>query len=89
MTQSTEQDEQPNVTSEGQPNFEGLMDELETIVHRLEQGDLPLTEGIAAFERGVHVSNQAKAILDAAEARVDQLSSSGSEPTEVLSETRS
>ena len=38
---------------EAPPDFELAMRDLEQLVERLEQGDLPLEESLAAFERGV------------------------------------
>ncbi|MCO4759939.1 MAG: exodeoxyribonuclease VII small subunit [Myxococcales bacterium] len=55
------------------PKFETLMDELETIVARLERGELSLEDSLTAFERGVGASQAAGKLLDAAEARVDVL----------------
>lgn len=45
--------DQPEQTSEATPTFEQALERLETIVARLERGDLPLEEGLAAFEQGV------------------------------------
>ena len=42
-------------------------------MERLEGGDLPLEESIALFEKGVRLSREAQARLDAAEKRVEQL----------------
>ena len=42
-------------------------------MERLEGGDLPLEESIARFEKGVRLSREAQARLDAAEKRVEQL----------------
>jgi len=55
------------------PGFEGLMEELDGIVGRLERGELSLEDSLAAFERGVGASRAAAALLDDAEARVDLL----------------
>ena len=63
-------DQQQN---DDQPGFEGLMEELDGIVGRLERGELSLEESLAAFERGVSASRAASALLDDAEARVDLL----------------
>ncbi len=49
------------------------MRQLGEIVERLEAGDLPLEESIALFEKGVVLSREAQARLDAAEKRVEQL----------------
>ncbi len=60
-------------TQDQQPAFEGLMEELEGIVGRLERGELSLEESLSAFERGVGISRTASSMLDQAEARVELL----------------
>jgi exodeoxyribonuclease VII small subunit len=53
------------------------LSELDKLVSDLEGGKLALEDSLAAFERGMQVSKQAAAILDAAEARIEQLTASG------------
>jgi len=36
-------------------SFDATLEELETIVHQLEQGSLPLEEALKQFEQGVHL----------------------------------
>jgi exodeoxyribonuclease VII small subunit len=55
------------------PSFEASIKRLTEIVHALEQGDLPLEEGLRLFEEGVKLSRASQQRLDAAEKRVDQL----------------
>lgn len=43
---------------------------------RLEQGDLPLEESLATFERGIHLTRGCQQALDAAEQRVRLLTES-------------
>ena len=62
------------------PRFEDLVGELERIVGQLESGQLPLEQSLAAFERGMTLSTQAAAILDAAEMRVELLSGTVAAP---------
>lgn len=57
--------------------FETLLGELDKLVSELEGGKLSLEDSLAAFERGMQVSKQAAGILDAAEARLEQLTASG------------
>lgn len=57
--------------------FEALLGELDKLVGDLEAGKLSLQDSLAAFERGMQVSKQAAAILDAAEARLEQLTATG------------
>ena len=54
-------------------SFEEQLAELETVVERLERGDLTLEENVSLFERGVHLSNACKKQLSNAESRVQVL----------------
>jgi exodeoxyribonuclease VII small subunit len=55
------------------PTFEDSLKKLETIVERLEKGDLPLEESLKLFEQGVGLSAACKKELDAAEGKVEML----------------
>jgi exodeoxyribonuclease VII small subunit len=55
------------------PTFEESLKKLETIVERLEKGDLPLEESLKLFEQGVVLSAACKKDLDAAEGKVQKL----------------
>ena len=55
------------------PDFEAAMAELEAIVERLEQGDLPLEESLKQFERGVELTRACQAALKQAEQKVKVL----------------
>ena len=59
--------------NENQPDFEAAMRDLEELVERLEQGDLPLEESLAAFERGVMLTRACQAALKEAEQKVEIL----------------
>ncbi len=54
-------------------DFEKAMRDLEEIVERLEQGDLPLEESLAAFERGVMLTRSCQTALKEAEQKVEIL----------------
>jgi exodeoxyribonuclease VII small subunit len=54
-------------------NFEDSLKKLETIVERLEEGDLALEESIKLFEEGIGLSTACKQQLDAAEGKVQML----------------
>lgn len=58
--------------------FEDNLTALETVVERLERGDLSLEESVKLFEEGVKLSNACKGELDAAEGRVQVLAEQGS-----------
>jgi exodeoxyribonuclease VII small subunit len=53
--------------------FEEQLKTLETVVERLERGDLALEESLALFEQGVGLSDACKKELEAAEGRVEVL----------------
>ncbi|MGP4845679.1 exodeoxyribonuclease VII small subunit [Marinobacter sp. 1Y8] len=54
-------------------DFEKSLNELETLVRELEQGDLPLEKSLTAFERGVKLTRECQQALKQAEQRVEQL----------------
>ncbi len=54
-------------------DFEAAMRDLEEIVERLEHGDLPLEESLAAFERGVLLTRSCQTALKEAEQKVEIL----------------
>lgn len=62
-------------------DFETAMRDLEEIVERLEQGDLPLEESLAAFERGVTLTRTCQSALKEAEQKVEILLKKAGEPT--------
>lgn len=55
--------------------FEQAFKELTETVARLEDGDLPLEESLALFERGQQLSAHCSRLLDRAELKVTQLAS--------------
>ena len=57
--------------------FERKLTELETVVQRLEQGDLSLEESVRLFEEGMKLSESCKQELDAAEGRIQILTQQG------------
>jgi exodeoxyribonuclease VII small subunit len=54
-------------------DFERSLDELESLVSRLEKGDLTLDDSLATFERGVALYRQCQGALEQAELRVKLL----------------
>jgi exodeoxyribonuclease VII small subunit len=58
-------------------SFEAAYAELETIIGRLESGELSLEESVELFERGRRLSDYCQGLLDKAELRVNQLNSDG------------
>ena len=53
--------------------FERALKELETIVSRLERGDVELEESIAIYERGEVLRDHCDRLLKLAEAKVERL----------------
>lgn len=53
--------------------FEQAIEELESIVKRLEDGKVPLEESIAIYERGEALKRRCDELLRKAEARVDRI----------------
>jgi exodeoxyribonuclease VII small subunit len=58
---------------EPEPTFEQAQAELEQIVQRLEQGQAPLDEALALWERGEQLYALCRAKLDAAQGKVEAL----------------
>lgn len=63
--------------SDAVKDFESALAELESIVARLEQGDLPLEQSLALFERGVQLSRFCHSKLEDAERRIEILTERG------------
>jgi exodeoxyribonuclease VII small subunit len=53
--------------------FEKSLAELETLVERMESGELPLEESMKQFERGIQLARACQQQLKQAELRVQQL----------------
>ena len=54
-------------------DFEQSMAELEAVVQRLEQGDVPLEDALKSFERGVALTRACQDALTTAEQKVEVL----------------
>lgn len=54
-------------------SFEQSMQELETLVSKMEQGDLPLEEALQSFERGIQLARHSQQKLKDAEQKVQIL----------------
>lgn len=55
------------------PDFEQSLSELEALVSKLEQGDVPLEEALKTFERGVALTRQCQTALRTAQQKVEVL----------------
>ncbi|OFV94459.1 MAG: exodeoxyribonuclease VII small subunit [Acidobacteria bacterium RIFCSPLOWO2_12_FULL_65_11] len=58
-------------------DFEAAIAELESIVKKLEEGDLALERSLALYERGVELSRFCHARLEDAERRIEMLNERG------------
>jgi exodeoxyribonuclease VII small subunit len=56
-----------------EPTFEEAQRELESIVQRLEAGQVPLDDAIALWERGEELYRLCRSRLDAAEGKIEEL----------------
>ena len=69
--------------------FERAIEELESIVKRLEEGKVPLEESVAIYERGEVLKRRCEELLRQAEARVEKITldaagkPKGTEPLDV------
>lgn len=54
-------------------NFETSLAALETLVNKMEQGEMSLEESLKAFETGIQLTRDCQARLAAAEQQVQQL----------------
>ena len=69
--------------------FEKALTELESIVQRLERGDVPLEESVAIYERGEILKRRCEELLRQAETRVEKITldpsgkPTGTEPLDV------
>ncbi|MDD9892317.1 MAG: exodeoxyribonuclease VII small subunit [Gammaproteobacteria bacterium] len=58
-------------------DLEKNLDELGSLVEKLESGDLSLDDALKQFERGIALTRQAQAALQAAEQKVQVLMANG------------
>jgi exodeoxyribonuclease VII small subunit len=57
-------------------SFESALKELEIIVQKMEQEDLPLEEALVYFEAGIRLSSDCQKILKTAEQKIEMVQSS-------------
>lgn len=62
-----------NKNPKPESDFEKTLAELETLVERLEQGELSLDESLSSFKQGIELTRQCQSVLDNAEQTVQQL----------------
>ena len=67
--------------NEKSPDFEKSLIELEALVAKLEQGDVPLEDALKTFERGVALTRQCQTALRTAQQKVEVLLTRNGEET--------
>jgi exodeoxyribonuclease VII small subunit len=78
-----------NASDVNRLTFEHAIEELESIVKRLEEGKVPLEESVAIYERGEALKRRCEELLRQAEARVEKITldatgkPTGTEPLDV------
>ena len=64
-------------------NFEQALSELEKLVEKLEQGELPLEQALEQFEQGVKLTRRCQTALKEAEHKVEVLLQEAGEPPQI------
>ena len=70
MTKQTLADDADAKASDGEQSFEVWLDDLESVVERMEEGELSLEDSLALFERGMALSGRCQKALEGAEQKV-------------------
>jgi exodeoxyribonuclease VII small subunit len=68
---------EPSISEPSIKDFEAALAELDGIVRKLEEGDLPLEQSLTLYERGVQLSRFCHARLEDAERRIEILTDRG------------
>jgi exodeoxyribonuclease VII small subunit len=55
-------------------NFEQAIKELTSIVEKIEQGEIPLQDSLAQYEKGMALIKHCRTILQKAEQRIEKIS---------------
>ncbi len=72
-TRSREAPQSPGNAEPDEPSFEEALRRLESIVDRLEEGDMELESALADFEEGVKLTRRCASQLQQAERRIEVL----------------
>jgi exodeoxyribonuclease VII small subunit len=70
----------------GLAQLDKSIEDLEQLVERLEEGDLPLDQALKEFERGIKLTRQCQAVLKEAEQKVEILMKDADEPVPFAAE---
>ncbi len=63
----------PQEASGETQSFESMMERLQSLVDRLEEGNMPLEDSIRAYEEGMALVRGCTVVLNQAEARIQKL----------------
>lgn len=83
MNEKTTKQAEANREEEKEPDFEAALAELESLVDRLEKGEMSLDESLRQFKRGVELTRRCQKILDEAQQVVEQLTDNEDESSSV------
>lgn len=54
-------------------SFEEALTELESIIHKMESGDIKLSDSVAFYERGMKLKNHCEEILKSAQLKIEKI----------------
>jgi exodeoxyribonuclease VII small subunit len=60
--------------------LEQTLEDLEQLVAKLEEGELPLNQAVSEFERGIKLTRQCQSVLKDAEQKIEILLANAEEP---------
>jgi exodeoxyribonuclease VII small subunit len=60
--------------------LEETLEDLEQLVARLEEGEMPLNQAVKEFERGIKLTRQCQSVLKDAEQKIEILLANADEP---------
>lgn len=54
-------------------SFEEALSELESIIHKMEAGDIKLVDSVSFYERGIKLKNHCEEILKSAQLKIEKI----------------
>ncbi len=75
------------MSNDALPSFEQAVDQLETLIARIESGEIGLEESLRHYEDGTRLIQRCRGILDTAESRIAQLTAGPSGELTVAGES--
>lgn len=70
----------PDAPSPRSRSFEEALDELESIISRMETGNMPLEDSLAAYKKGIALLRECQEVLNAAEQQIKILQDDSLQP---------